>query len=100
MSTITLADALKFIRETNGRFFSVCFVKRTTGELREMHCRTGVKVHLSGGPAAYNFSDKGLVSVWDLKNEGYRTINIEGIQRVKMNGEWFVVIHPETAPEY
>ena len=82
------ADAVKFIRETEGRIFSVEFIKRTTKELRRMVARTGVKSHLRGGEAAYSFSEKALISVFDMQANGYRSIPIEGIVRIKIDGEW------------
>ena len=33
----------------SGRVFGVRFIKRTTGEVRDMNCRGGVRKHLRGG---------------------------------------------------
>ena len=69
-----------------GEFFRVSFIKRTTGELREMTCRKGVKKHLQGGEAAYSFSEKGLISVYDVQSEGYRCIPIENVLEIEFGG--------------
>jgi hypothetical protein len=88
---ITAVKAAEILTATEGKIFSVKFVKRTTGEIREMVARTGVKAHLKGGDAAYKFSDKGLVSVYDIQAKGYRTIALEGIVSLKSGGEVYEV---------
>lgn len=84
-------QAIRFIRETEGKFFSVEFIKRTTGEKRIMNCRTGVKRYLvgeNGKGASYNFQEKMLISVYDVEKSGYRSIPIEGITKITVDGEW------------
>ena len=70
----------------NGEFFKVTFIKRTTGKQRTMICRKGVKRHLRGGEAAYNFRENGLVSVWDTEQEGYRCIPVENVLEIRTGG--------------
>lgn len=89
--TITTKEAADKIRAAGGAFFTVDFVKRTTGELRSMNCRTGVQKHLKGGDAAYNFTEHNLVSVWDVEKKGYRSIPVESIKRLALGGEEFTV---------
>ncbi len=91
MKKITRKAALKHIQNNHGKFFSVVFTKRTTGETREMLCRQGVKKHLAGGAPAYNFADKGLIPVFDMEKMAYRSVPREGITRLKVNGVWFDV---------
>ena len=88
---MTRKEAAEKIMNSNGKIFTVHFIKRTTGEMREMNCRSGVKKHLKGGNAAYNFSEKMLVPVYDLKNNGYRCIPLEGIQVLKFEQQTFEV---------
>ena len=88
---VTLAEAVDIILEQEGRVMSVEFIKRTNGEIRQMNCRTGVRKHLTGEGAKYNFSEKGLISVFDLQKNGYRTINAETIRRVRAGGQEYVV---------
>jgi len=83
-----------------GHVFAVKFIKRTTGEERSMRCFTQVKKHLKGGPAAYDFREKGLLSVWipvedrrpGGKDNGYRAIPIEGIREIRANGSTYRVV--------
>jgi len=70
----------------SGRAFSVEFVKRTTGEVRRMQARCGVKAHLAGGAPAYDFAEKKLVPVWDFNKEDYRCIPLDSIIWVKLKG--------------
>ena len=79
---------LPHIREavSDGSLFSVTFVKRTTGETREMLCRTGVKVHLKGGVKKFDDKEKQLLTVYDVQKNGYRSIPLDAIIRVKIHG--------------
>jgi hypothetical protein len=88
---ITAIKAAEMLAGTEGKIFSVKFIKRSTGELREMVARTGVKAHLKGGDAAYKFSDKALISVYDLQKAAYRAIPLDGIVSLKSGGEVYEV---------
>lgn len=72
-----------------GKIFSVTFVKRTTGELRQMRCRMGVKKHLKGGSKAYDPKAKNLLSVFDMEAKGYRSIPVEAIRSLSIGGQTF-----------
>mgnify|MGYP003641663368 CR=1 FL=1 len=77
------------IKQTKGKFFTVEFVKRTTGELRKMNCRTGVSKGVTGAGKTYDPEEKGLVTVWDTQAKSFRSISIEGIISVTADGvEW------------
>ncbi len=96
MQTISKELAAQMVREYNGsQFFSVTFVKRTDGSLREMVCRKGVSKFVKGGELKYDPSKKNLVGVWDAQAEapekGYRMIALESIKAIKMNGNSFTV---------
>ena len=56
--------------------------------MREMTCRTGVKCHLSMNPKPRNWLKSGLIGVFDVQTQGYRSIPIEGIRSIKINGDW------------
>lgn len=77
-------------RAAQGQIFTVEFVKRTTGELRTMNCRTGVKKHLAGGEAAYDARSKGLLFVYDLDKAGYRSVNLEDLKSLRMGSESYI----------
>jgi hypothetical protein len=93
--TITRKEAAEKLidmkQENNGKLFSVLFVKRTTGELRRLCGRFGVEQYLKGGQAAYNFLEKGLVCVFDIEKMAYRTINLETLLELNIQGETYKV---------
>lgn len=92
MTTPNVTTVLKSIRP--GRFFSVVFVKRTTGELRTMICRTGVTKYLVGGELNYDPEEKGLIIVWSPdskgkhgpKDVGYRAVPYMRITQITAGG--------------
>jgi hypothetical protein len=80
---------LPHIREAaaDGTIFSVTFRKRTDGTIREMVCRTGVKAHLKGGEKKFDDREKKLLTVYDVQKNGYRSIPLDAIIRVKIHGK-------------
>ena len=73
----------------DGGIFSVEFIKRSNGQLRKMVCRLGVKKHLKGGQKAYSTKAHNLLTVFDMENKGYRSIPVDAIQRISVNGQTF-----------
>ena len=73
----------------DGGIFSVEFIKRSNGQLRKMVCRLGVKKHLKGGTKAYSSKAHNLLTVFDMDNKGYRSIPVDAIQRISVNGQTF-----------
>ena len=74
------------------QFFTVTFIKRSNGESRVMNCRKGVKKHLKGGEKAYDPKAKRLVCVYDIKASGYRSIPLENITNISMEGKDYETI--------
>ena len=66
----------------NGKFFTAKFIKRSNGQERVMNCRLGVKLHLKGGAKAYDDDEHRLVTVYDVKAQGYRCIPLESLQEI------------------
>ena len=71
----------------DGRVFGVSFVKRTTGELRTMTARLGVKKFLRGGKLSYSPADKQLLTVFDMAAKGYRAIPLDGVTKITLSGK-------------
>ena len=71
--------------------FSVVFIKRTTGEVRRMLCRTGVRKYLSGGELKFIPIRRGLLSVYDMQSKGYRFINLETLISFKLGGKTYEI---------
>jgi hypothetical protein len=93
---ISLKEAVEKIEEAknSGRVFSVTFVKRTNGEIRDMNCRGGVSKGVSGVGRYYDPADHNLISVFDMKVGAFRHINCNTITRVTANGVTFTVVQP------
>ena len=97
MTNITPNDVRKIVGNT-GTFFRVAFIKRTTGEEREMTGRLNVQKHLKGGKPAYDFAQKGTLCVWipeqdrrpDGKDNGYRAVPCDNILSIKAHGKTYI----------
>lgn len=86
---MTLQEFVDRARES-GHIFGVEFVKRTDGALRSMVCRTGVTKGTHGGSMGYNPADHGLLSVYDMEAKGFRSIPVDAIVRLSMEGTKYV----------
>lgn len=93
MQSITISQALTMIGGTAGQTFGIEFIKRTTNERRVMSCRLGVRKGVTGVGLAFNPASKGLLGVFDMNSDGFRFVNIEGVQAVTVAGERFAVTH-------
>lgn len=80
-----ITDIQKLRKLVGNKFFSVDFIKKN-GDLRSMKCRLGVTKHLKGGELTYLPEEKGMIVVFDMELKAYRTININTIQRFKVDG--------------
>lgn len=88
--TISKEEAKNLIKETNGKFFTVTFIKKD-GTERTMNARLGVKVYLRGGQLAYDAEEKGLIPVYDVKTKGYRMVNVSTITNLKIGKNEYTV---------
>lgn len=116
MKVIMPEQAHQKIQDTHGKVFSVVFRRKRdktakdpqtgekvivakAGDLREMNCRTEVKKHRktpNGEGKKYVFSEHDLVSVYDLKVKGYRSFAWKNVLVLKVGGEEYVVLSPQT----
>ena len=77
---------IKTLKEMVGsKIFSVIFQKKD-GTLREMVCRLGVTKHLKGGELKYSPEDFNYLTVFDMQKQEYRTINVNTLKRIKLDG--------------
>ena len=90
MKTITRETAKEMIFNTNGRIFSVTFVKKD-GSIRDMNARRNVKKGVKGVGLGYNPDKFNLIPVFDMLNDGFRMINASTISRVKIEGTEYEV---------
>lgn len=59
-------------------FYTVVFVKKTTGEVRKMQCRQNVQKHSKGGVNPCS-GKPDLLPTYSIDAQGYRTVNIDGV---------------------
>lgn len=88
---ITRENAVKLIQQTNGQIFSATFTKKN-GELRQMNCRLGVTKHLKGGELAYEPAEYDLIPVFDVQKKAYRSISINTLTNVTIEGVGYDVL--------
>jgi len=80
-------------RDSNcGRAFTVVFTKRSDGTKRTMNARYNVVSKLKTGVAAYDAEDHDLHAVYDLVQHDYRSINLDTLEKVVMDGVSYEVV--------
>ena len=84
---------LEVINMAKGKFISVTFKSRRTGEISHNRvCRTGVKIGVKGIGMSYNAEEKYLVTAWDVKKKDYISIPLEGVIEINSQGvQWLYV---------
>lgn len=91
MKMVSRDELVEKIKSTGGKFFSVTFIKRTTGSKRRMICRNGVKKGVTGEGRKFNPANHDLIPTFSIDSDGHRNISIEGILEAKIGGEHYVV---------
>jgi len=87
------AEIPSFLRHpANAKHFVVEFVKRSTGEIRVMNATTQYAEHLKGGELKYDIVEKGLLPVWDLDNQGFRSIPLDAVILIKVKNQKYTII--------
>jgi hypothetical protein len=78
------------LKVNNGQIFGVQFFKKD-GSLRDMVARLGVTKHLKGGVKNYNPEDFNLITAFDMQKKEYRSISINTLTQLKVDGQIFDV---------
>jgi len=78
------------IKATKGKIFSCSFIKKD-GTVRNMVARIGVTKNLKGGKNGASEKNS-LVTVFDMLNGGYRMVNLETLQSLKVSGVKYQVV--------
>lgn len=78
----------EYVRDLVGNtIFTVDFFKRSTGELRRMNCRLGVRPKTQGrGGPRYDARAHDLVNVYDVQIREYRAVPLENIVEIRARG--------------
>ena len=76
----------------DGKFFSASVTKKD-GTERIMNCRTNVKKHLKGGKLNYDARKAFNFIVWDRIAKGYRTIKLDALNWIQIDGKKYNFDH-------
>ena len=79
---------IDIINRTNGKFFTVTFVKKDKS-IRKMTARIGVRKGVKGVGLKFNAEDKNLKVVWSCDAENFRMINLDTILSIKFKGKTY-----------
>lgn len=91
--TISKAEIRKFLADDlRGKFFTIEFIKRTTGELRVMRATTNYKSYLAGGQPKYDFIEKNTLPVLDLEKQSIRSISLDAVLVIRALGNVYKVV--------
>lgn len=88
---IKKTDVHNFLRGLNGKFFTIEFTKRTTGEHRVMRATTNYKSKLVGGVLKYDADAKNLIPVWDMEKKQFRSIPTDAVLKIRALGTEYEV---------
>lgn len=91
METITLSKAKNMMENSKGKFFTVCFIKKTDGTYREMNARIGVSVGVNGTGRSFKPSDYDLLGVYDMQKHAHRMVNLRGMVALRLGGNAYKV---------
>ena len=67
------------------KIFGAKFIKKD-GTERKGTFRLRVRKGLTGAGMRYNPIERNLLSVWDLRKNGYRMIDCENVQEIRAHG--------------
>lgn len=85
-----LATTLESIQD--GKIFSVKFVKRTDGTVRDMVCRLGVQKGVKGVGHSFDPKAKRLLCVYEMPKDQFRMINLTDLLAAKVEGQEYEVV--------
>jgi hypothetical protein len=91
MKQINKIAAKEYIYRTNGKIFSAVFTKKG-GEKRKMLCRRGVSKYVNGKGLRFLPEEHSLIGVFDMSKRAYRFINMETLEKLKIQGVEYQVI--------
>ena len=93
---VSLEVAVKLLenhRDSNcGRAFTAVFTKRSDGSKRTMNARYNVVSKLKSGVASYDAADHDLHTVYDLVEHDYRSLNLDTLEKVTIDGNIFEIV--------
>jgi hypothetical protein len=89
MPIISKEEAVEIMNNQGGKIFSVIFEKRSTGLDRKMVCIK--KKPLNNNGLKYSPREHNLLNVFDMNISEYRSVNLEGLKKIKAQGREYVI---------
>ena len=80
---------LQELRSTGG-IFNVRFYKKD-GTKRSINARFGVRKGVNGVGLKYDPASRNNIIVYSMVDNGFRTINLDSIYRIKFNGQEYIL---------
>lgn len=80
---------LQELRSTGG-IFNVRFYKKD-GSRRSINARFGVRKGVTGAGLKYDPASRNNIIVYSMVDNGFRTINLDSIYRIKFNGQEYIL---------
>ena len=90
MKTINKTTAKELIKDSKGLIFAATFTKKD-GTHRLMNARTGKKYTPTGNKQPYKPSDYNLITVYDMKLQAFRMININTLTNLSINANKYLI---------
>lgn len=75
----------QIINSSNGKFISIFFRKVSTGEIRCINGRVGVKIGVKGKGLPYDRHEKNIVIIYDIKDKRHKAIRLDTIKTIISN---------------
>ena len=89
--TITPSKAKEMMVASNGKIFTVCFMKKTDGAYREMNARIGVTKGINNKGRSFEPDDYDLLGVYDMQKHAYRMVNLRQVVTLRMEDKEYRV---------
>ena len=80
MNKLSNKELRELVENTKGRSMKCVFTK-ANGENREMLCRLGVKLKLTG--TGRTWSKENIITVYDMVKHDYRNINLDTLREIR-----------------
>ena len=90
MKTINKTKAKELIKDSKGKIFSTTFVKKDN-TIRTLTSRTGKQYTPTGKAAPYKPSDYNLISLYDMKVKGWRSLNLNTLITLSINKTKYLI---------
>jgi hypothetical protein len=94
MQTINKTTAKKLIKESKGKIFSATFTKKD-GSHRLMNARLKKYISKTGRKAPYKAENYDLIPIYDMKAEGWRSLNLNTLITLSINKQKYLIEQSE-----